>query len=410
MLAHAEDLRVYAKMNVQGVFGQDTSDSSRRTNEAFDGDKLMPAYGDAQRNGYFTVPFGLLHLRGYLFSRLLWDVDFDWEKGVRDFCETYYGPAADEMARFVLLVESIDSYEETMGATFKSYSGVHMSIGVAPKLKASATHDMNVLFEKALPKVGGDKTYLRRVELARASVDLAILCFAAADSPLRQLAFDRFFVLMEELGLKQIRRTPVSFDRKTLAEFKALMLEPEKLVIPGEEPVGANLLANSSFEMAMMGTTGMPDSWQGDGSYLPENYRVDPAGIAIDTTRAYSGKACVKLTKKPAENSIVSLRQHFDVKPGKSYRAKVRYQTDVTTGGVHIIFTAFNKKGKWLRHQSGARGIKKTGGKWRELAVDTTAADDTAQLMVEFLFYNDQADGVAWIDDFECAMIERTSK
>ena len=409
MRAHAQNLRAYAKMNVQGVFGQDTPDSSRRTHEAFDGDKLMPAYGDV-KYGYFTVPFGLLHLRGYLFSRLLWDVDFDWEKGVRDFCETYYGPAADEMARFVLLVESIDSYEKTMGATYKSYSGVHMDIGIAPKLKATVIDDMNALFEKALPKVGPDKTYLRRVELARASVDLAILCFAAADSPLRQPAFDCFFALTEELGLKRIKRTIVSFDSKTLAEFKALMLEPDKLVIPGEEPVGLNLLANSSFELAIMGTTGVPDSWQGDGSYLPENYTVDPAGIAIDTTRAYSGKACVKLTKKPAKNSIVSLRQRFDVKPGISYRAKVRYQADVTTGGAHIIFTAFNKEGKWLRHQSGARGIKQTGDQWRELAVDTKSEDDTAQLMIEFLFYNDQADGVAWIDDFECAVIEKASK
>ena len=88
----------------------------------------------------------------------------------------------------------------------------------------------------------------------------------------------------------------------------------------------------------------------------------------------------------------------------------MRYQADVTTGGVHIIYTAFDKDGRWLRHQSSARGNKKTGGQWRELVVDTTAADDTAQLMIEFLFYNDQAEGVAWIDDFECAMIEKANK
>jgi len=405
MGAHAEDLRLYARMNVQGIYGQDTSDSSRRMNKAFDGDKVMPAYGNAERNGYFTVPFGLMHLRGYLFSRLLWDVGFDWKKGVRDFCDTYYGPAGEEMAEYVLAVEDIGSYEKTLGSAFKSYPGVHMSLSIAPKLKASSIEKMNALFEQALPKVEGEKTYRRRVELARASLDLEVLCFEPAKSALRKEAFDRFFPLMEEVGLKSIQRTAVSYDKKTLAEFKELMKAPEKLVIPGEEPIGANLLVNSSFETEI-DADGIPDGWQADGKYMPENYTVDPKGVAIDTSKAYSGKACVKLAKSPAKNSIVSLRQRFDAKPGKRYRATVRYQADLATGSVHIMFTAFDKNGKWLRHQSGARGIKKTGGNWATLAVDTTCKDDTAQLMIEFLFYPDSAQGVAWIDDFECAIVE----
>ena len=40
------------------------------------------------------------------------------------------------------------------------------------------------------------------------------------------------------------------------------------------------------------------------------------------------------------------------------------------------------------------------------LSVDSQCEDDTAQLMIEFLFYNDQAEGVAWIDDFECGVVE----
>jgi len=212
--------------------------------------------------------------------------------------------------------------------------------------------------------------------------------------------------LMEQLGLKTIRRTAVSFDRKTLAQFKQLMSQPQELVIPGEEPVGANLLVNSSFETATLGS-GIPDSWQADGSYLPEKYQVDPVGVAIDTSKAYSGKQCMRLTKKPSARSIVSLRQRFEVKPGERYRAKARYQAQVTTGNVHMIFTAFDKKGNWLRHQAGTRGVKQTGDQWRELSMETQVESDTAQLMIEFLFYNDQAEGVAWIDDFQCAKIQK---
>jgi len=149
---------------------------------------------------------------------------------------------------------------------------------------------MNALFETALLKVANaprNATYLRRVEMARASADLAALCFTGADSPLREPAFKRFFALMEELGLKRITRTPVSFDRTTLAEFKQLMSHPEKLAIPGEEPVGTNLLTNSAMESEIDGD-GIPDGWRADGDYLPEEYSVDPSGVAIDRIRERS--------------------------------------------------------------------------------------------------------------------------
>ena len=54
-----------------------------------------------------------------------------------------------------------------------------------------------------------------------------------------------------------------------------------------------------------------------------------------------------------------------------------------------------------------ARGVGDTGDQWATLSVDTTWEDDTPGLMIEFLFYNDRSEGVAWIDDFECARIER---
>jgi len=101
----------------------------------------------------------------------------------------------------------------------------------------------------------------------------------------------------------------------------------------------------------------------------------------------------------------VALRQRVDVAPGKRYRATVRYQAEVKAGSVVMIFTAFDKDGKWLRHQAGAGGARRTGGTWYELTADTLCESDTAQLMVEFLFYDDRAEGVAWIDDFTCRII-----
>ncbi|MFH0963841.1 MAG: DUF4838 domain-containing protein [Planctomycetota bacterium] len=404
MHATAGDFRIFRDKGVRTVFVEAGSGASRRSNASFDGDKLLPAYGNAETQGYFTVPLGLQPLVSYLVCRMLWDAEFDWQAGVRDFCTTYYGAAGGELAEFALKVESIDSYEKTIGPTFTAYPGVHESGSLAPKLRWSAIEEMDALFETAMAKVADDANVRRRVELARASLDLAILNFAPRDHALREAAFVRFFALMEELGLLKVHRTAVTGDNKTIPEMKEILSHPEKLAIPGEEAVGANVLMNPSFEAEIDGD-GIPDGWNAGGDYLPEEYTVDPGGVMLDASKSHSGKTSVRLTKAPAAKSIVSLRQRFDVTPGKSYRASVSYQADVKAGSIVVIFTAFNREGRWLRHQGGVGGRKATGDQWQKLSVDTRVEDDTAQLMVEFLFYDDRSEGVAWIDDFTCCPV-----
>ena len=303
----------------------------------------------------------------------------------------------------MLTVESEQSYERALGG-YRSYPGLHSDNGVSPLMKWSVIEEMDGLLDRAEQKVRGDRTHLRRVEMARSSLDLAILCFAAPDHPLRRKAFDRFFPLMEELDLRMLYATGVTHKKMTIPQFKQFMSAPEKIVIPGQEPAGANLLGNSSFEKAI-NADGIPDGWRADGDYQPEDYTVDPRGIALDPSKARSGKRSVRLTKTPAEKSIVSLRQRFDAGPGRRYRATVHYQSDVKAGIAGIIFTDFDGDGNWLRHGGRAWVMKQTGDRWLELTADTRTGDNTAQLEVEFLFYDDKAEGTAWIDDFECAKI-----
>jgi len=118
--------------------------------------------------------------------------------------------------------------------------------------------------------------------------------------------------------------------------------------------------------------------------------------VLLDSTRSRSGKFSVKLMKSAADKSVVSLRQRFSVSPGEGYRASVHYQAAMQEGGVYIIFTAFDENGEWLHHQGGVPGIKSTGDQWQELTADTQVGEGTAELMIEFLFYDDQAEGVAW--------------
>ena len=399
------NLQIFRDLGVDQVFIE-MNFNNFKTKETGDGDKSVPAYDKADRYGWHTFPYGLEHVRSYIYARLLWNPEFDIAAGIREFCDVYYGAAGADVNEYLTILESLDAYDKTMGAAFKAYEGVHMSLSQAPRLRWDRTQQLDKLLDEAGEKVRDDPMLLRRVEMARMPLDLSILVFAGPDDPLRAKAFDCFFGTAEAIGLKSVKRTAVSEPSLALAGLKALMSDPTKLVIPGQEPVGANVLKNSDFETDI-DADGIPDGWSAEGRYLPEGYDCDPAGVHSVSTKAYSGTYCVQLVKKPAAMSTVSLRQRFDVKPGEAWRAGIRYQSDLKVGGLYMIFTAFDKDGTWLYHQGGVRGVKTTGDRWAELTSDNTVDDRTAQLMVEVLIYDDRAEGRAWIDDFECARIEK---
>jgi len=401
LFATQPNFKEFRRRGVEGVFLQGL-DFYQRTHLSFDGDKQGNAVNP--KVFYLTVPQNLNHLNAYISVRLAWNPDFDVRKGVTEFCATYYGTAAQEMEQVVLLLESVSSYERTMGTTFSSYSGVHQSMSTPPMLKWSVVEKMDELFDRAEKKVAGDPVMLRRVEMLRLTHQMGILCYAPADSPLRKKAFGAFFPLVQDLGIINFGGSGIS-GAVTPAEFKALVSNPEKIVIPGQEKVGVNLLRNSSFEASTFGY-GVPDDWSGEGSYMPEDYKLDPTGIIVNATKAYTGKYSVRMTKKPSDGKTVCLRQRFDVKPGRRYRMSLRYQADVKTGGFYVILTGLDKDGKFLRHYAGNRGVKNTGGEWALLQTDTSIENDTAFLMVEVLFYDDKSEGVAWVDDFTCAPIK----
>lgn len=226
------NLQIFRDRSIDQVFIE-MNFGSFKTKKVSDGDKFVPAYANADRHGWWIFPYGLEHVRSYIYARLLWNPDFDVAAGIKEFCDVYYGDAGREMTEYVNTLESLDSYDKTMGTAFKDYKGVYMDIRHAPRLESSVTRKLDKLFDVAEDNVKADATMLRRVQMARMSTDLSILVFAQADDPLRKAAFDRFFSLAEEIGLQQMDRTAVLESRTTMAEFKKLMSNPEKLVIPG---------------------------------------------------------------------------------------------------------------------------------------------------------------------------------
>ncbi len=402
LFAASRNLREFHRRGVQSAFVQ-SPEVAERTNPAPDGDKLMGGF-NPPRNDYWTVTDNLRHLISYLCTRLLWDTAFDVRAGIGEFCETYYGAASAETEQIVVLLQSITSYERTTGTTFSAYPDVHQPLSSTPLLKWTVVEQMDRLFDRATKKVAADPVLLRRVEMLRLTHQLNILCYAPADHPLRQKAFTSFFPLVEELGIKSFQNTPLA-GGDTPEKFKALVSNPETIVIPGQEKVGDNLLKNSSFERSIF-AYGVPDEWSAEGVYQTEEYQLDPSGLIVDTSRAHTGKSSVRMVKHPSPGQTVCLRQRFPAKPGRRYRMSLRYRADVKTGGFYIVFSALDKEGKFLRHYTDNRAAKNTSDKWQLLHADTHIGDDTAFLMVEALFYDDYSEGVVWIDDFTCTMIE----
>lgn len=403
IFAAQESLREFQRMGVKSVFVQDNCNQSMRTASAPDGDKLIAAYGDAERIGYFTVPFGIEHVRSYVVARLLWDPDFDVKKGIKDFCKTYYGPAGGDLARFVMMCEDEGSYERSPARfAYKPAAGMHAGISWAPMPAWPAVVEMDALFDRAEKKVCDDPTLLRRVRMARLSLELAILCYANVDDPLRGKAFDGFFALTEELGLKELMRTPVTAGRASISAFKELMSVPATLSAP---PRGENVLANADFETAADGGA-LPQGWSAEWTSVPEGYAIDPAGTSLDASEAHSGGMSVRLTKTPDAGKVVGIRQTFEAEVGAWYRVRLACKSNIKKGRLLVVLSGAAKDGKGAYHQAIVRAPARTGKDWRTLVVDTRAMDGREQLAVTVLFMEDQAEGTAWIDDVECVKLK----
>ncbi len=72
--------------------------------------------------GEDIIPAELHELRTYLVSKLLWDPDTDIEKHIREFCDAYYGEAADDVINFIYYFE-----DAIKGYNAASFSTCHIT-------------------------------------------------------------------------------------------------------------------------------------------------------------------------------------------------------------------------------------------------------------------------------------------
>ena len=168
----------------------------------------------------------------------------------------------------------------------------------------------------------------------------------------------------------------------------------------------AALLKNSSFEDGLVDA--VPAAWRTAGEWQADQYAFDPAGVSLDMAKAYSGEHSVRLDKKPADKQSVSIWQRFRLAPGQECRARIRFQADIKRGGLFLTLLGEDERGNWVELRAQQQfPIGGTGDEWQEMEITTRGTPDIATMRAGVLFWDDQSEGTAWIDDFTCELVQR---
>jgi hypothetical protein len=168
-----DNIRLFVRNNVKGIFEQDT---------------------------YNTPHSELAALGGYLTAKYLWNQDYPENTAMTEFLEAYYGPAAKPIRQYLDLTHD-----------FVEKNNVHVVIWApptSPHLTDGLLTEANRLWQEAERLAASDAAVLRRVKLGRMSVDYAIVERVRAaqvkkdapPSPLPALAAERFEPYLQTLA------------------------------------------------------------------------------------------------------------------------------------------------------------------------------------------------------------------
>jgi len=167
---------------------------------------------------------GLLDLQSYLFAKLLWDPDYDVQKGIEEFCKACYGAAASYILSFVELVSDADTYTGTPLVHYKDldltkFPGFHCPGGAMVPIRKDKLPEMDKLFEDAELAVANDPDSLERVKPVRLAAYYVMMLYADKDDPLREKAIREFFPLAKNYGISKLR-LPINRREVTVDAFR----------------------------------------------------------------------------------------------------------------------------------------------------------------------------------------------
>ncbi|MDY5016674.1 MAG: DUF4838 domain-containing protein [Eubacteriales bacterium] len=163
------NIRFFIKNHVRGIF-EEGNNSTRESGE-------------------------LNALRQYLLGHLLWDPDFDVERGTAEFLNAYYGMAAHEVAAYIRLIHA----QLTDDTHMWIFDGPD-----APYLPEAMLDEAERIFDRA-ELLADDDEVLLRVRKLRLSVRYVRLARMPKDAPGRIDALEAFFEEVRACGVTSYR-------------------------------------------------------------------------------------------------------------------------------------------------------------------------------------------------------------
>jgi len=130
-----------------------------------------------QNRWYTEQTGGLVELKDYLYVKLLWNPDYDVQKGIEEFCRACYGAAAPQIIAYVKLVNDTETYypgEPANDSFTTGVPGMHVRIGRRIPIKKSTLVTIKKLFDKAERTVANDAGSRERVKRVKLSLEAAM--------------------------------------------------------------------------------------------------------------------------------------------------------------------------------------------------------------------------------------------
>jgi len=188
-----DNIRLFVRNNVKGIFEQDTYNSPHSE---------------------------LAALGGYMTAKFLWNPDYDANTAMTEFLDAYYGPAAKPIRDYLDLIHD-----------YVEKNNIHVVIWAPPTsnhVTDGLLTEANRLWQEAERLAASDAAVLKRVQLGRMSVDYAIVERArvaagkkdAPPSPLAALAVERFAPFVETLAASGLTRLH-EWKQLDIADYRA---------------------------------------------------------------------------------------------------------------------------------------------------------------------------------------------
>ncbi len=166
---------------------------------------------------------GLTELQSYLYAKLLWNPDYDVQKGIEKFAHASYGAAAPQMLAYIMAVNDAATYTGTPEryTDMRKHPGLHAACMAVLPLKQDKLGELDKLFDRAEQAVAKDPGSLDRVKRVRLSLQYALILYA---DPARTRAIRDFFPFARQVGVPTLRN-PAGDRNEPLDEFEKSILE-----------------------------------------------------------------------------------------------------------------------------------------------------------------------------------------